>query len=180
LAIVPQFFPWAVQVVGVHTVPGFTVRTAVTVPASDAEMVRKVETWTAEVVTAKVAAVWPCGMTTLDGTLAAAPLLERNTAAPPGGDAMFNVTVPVEELPPATEVGFSDRPDTDTIGAIAHSPGTPAPPQVSPKSQPHVIAPPQPSGSAPHGPPCTVPPLTPRQLAGSHPGVTVSRCVNEG
>jgi hypothetical protein len=42
------------------------------------------------------------------GTVAAAVLLlDRLTTAPPGGAAPFNVTVPVEELPPTTEVGFS-------------------------------------------------------------------------
>src|SRR5207244_9500031 len=89
----------------------------------------------------------------------------------------FKVTVPVDELPPVTDAGFNDSDDTPALGAVPHWPATPPPPQVSPKSQPHVIVPPQPSASAPHGPPCTVPPLASRQVLEVQPPVTVSGVV---
>src|SRR5262245_15176486 len=177
LAIEPQFLPCAAQVVGVHVLPGFTVRIADAVPLLVAEIVTIVVTLTADVVTGKVALVWPAGTRTEPGTLAAAALLDRNTPRPPGGAAMLNATVPVEELPPVTALGLSDTDDTPELGAVPHWPATPPPPQVSPKSQPQVIVPPQPSGSAPHGPPCTVPPLASRQVVGEHPDVTVSGLV---
>ena len=101
----------------------------------------------------KLALVWPPATTTLDGTVATALVLERNTPAPPGGAAMFIVIVAREEFPPITELGFSVNPDTDRLGAVPQIPGAPPPPQVSPKSQPHVMVPPQPSARDPHGPP---------------------------
>ena len=159
--------------VGVQLEAGFTVKTADAVPLCEAEMVTRFVAVTAEVVTVKLALVWPSGTRTLSGTVAAAALLDRNTPAPPGGAAMFIVMVPVEELPPGTEFGLNDTADTVRLGAVPHWPATPPPPQVSPKSQPHVIVPPQPSGSAPHGPPWTVPPLTARQPVGEQPDVTM-------
>ena len=170
LEIVPQFFPWAAQVVGVHAAAGFTARIAVTVPPIEAEMVAEVEACTAEVVAVKPALVWPAGTTTLDGTLATALLLERNTPAPPVGAAMFRVTVPIEELPPVTELGFSVSPDTVKVAGVPHPPGTPPPPQVCPKSQPQRIVPPQPSGSVPH-------PVTSKQVLGAQPAFTVNGLV---
>src|ERR1700741_5427378 len=54
----------------------------------------------------KVALRAPPVMVTLAGTCAAAVLLLDNvTTAPAGGAAPFNVTVPVELLPPTTDVG---------------------------------------------------------------------------
>jgi len=156
---------------------GFTVRTADAVPLLEAEIVTKFDALTVEVFTVKLALVWPAGTTTLLGTVATAALLERNTPTPPAGAAMLSVTVPVEALPPLTELGLSDNPDTPTLGAVPHWPATPPPPQVSPKSQPHIRVPPQPSGSDPHGPPCTVPPLTSRHVLGEQPAVTVSGVV---
>jgi hypothetical protein len=176
-AMLPQFFPCAAQVVGVQLAAGFTVKTADAVPLLEAEMVTRFVAVTAEVLTVKLALVWPAGTRTLPGTVATAELLERNTPTPPGGAAMLSVTVPVEALPPVTELGFSDSPDTPTLAAVPHWPATPPPPQVSPKSQPHVMVPPQPSESTPHGPPCTVPPRTWRQVLGVHPAVTVSGTV---
>jgi len=49
----------------------------------------------------------PPAIVTLGGTCAADALLLCNvTRAPPAGAAPFKVTVPVELVPPTTEVGF--------------------------------------------------------------------------
>ena len=51
--------------------------------------------------------VAPAATVTLAGTCAAAVLLlDRATTAPPVGAGEFNVTVPVDEVPPITDVGF--------------------------------------------------------------------------
>lgn len=63
---------------------------------------------TLAVVMAKVAVVLPAGTVTLPGTVAEELLLDKATAIPPVGAAAFNVTVPVEEVPPATDAGFSE------------------------------------------------------------------------
>ncbi len=66
------------------------------------------EVATALVVTVKVALVAPAATVTLAGTVATAVLLlERLTVAPPLGAAPLSVTVPCEELPPVTLLGFS-------------------------------------------------------------------------
>ena len=70
-------------------------------------MVTVVDAATALVLTVNVALVAPAGMNTLEGTLAAPLLLESATVAPPVGAAPLSVTVPVEEFPPVTLVGFS-------------------------------------------------------------------------
>jgi len=59
------------------------------------------------VVMGKVADVAPWGTETLPetGTCAAGLLLDSETIAPPAGAAVYKVTVPVEELPPTTELG---------------------------------------------------------------------------
>ncbi len=67
---------------------------------------------TAVVVTVKVAVVAPTATVTLAGTVAAALLLDSVTTAPPVGAALLKVTVPVDEVPPVTEVGFSVTDDT--------------------------------------------------------------------
>jgi hypothetical protein len=60
-------------------------------------------------VTGKVAEVAPAATVTLVGTVAAEVLLLASvTAAPPVGAAAFNVTVPVDPVPPVTLVGFSE------------------------------------------------------------------------
>jgi len=59
------------------------------------------------VVTVNVAVVAPATTVTLAGTCAAGVLLrDRVTTAPPAGAGPLNVTVPVEEVPPITEVGL--------------------------------------------------------------------------
>ena len=72
-------------------------------------MVTVVDEATALVLTTKVALAAPAPTVTLGGTLAAPLLLESATCAPPVGAGPLNVTVPVEEFPPATLVGFSER-----------------------------------------------------------------------
>ena len=63
---------------------------------------------TALVLTVNVALVAPAAIVTLEGTLAAVVLpLERATCAPPAGAGPLSVTVPVDELPPTTLVGFN-------------------------------------------------------------------------
>ena len=65
------------------------------------------EAVTALVATVKVALVAPAATVTLAGVLATVVLLlERVTAAPPDGAAALKVTVPVDEFPPVTLVGF--------------------------------------------------------------------------
>src|SRR5260221_2558116 len=72
-------------------------------------MVTVVDAATALVLTVNVALVAPAATVTLGGTVAAAVLLlESATVAPPAGAARLSVTVPVEEFPPVTLVGFSE------------------------------------------------------------------------
>ena len=69
------------------------------------------------VVTVKVALVAPAATVTLAGTVATAVLLlDSVTTAPPLGAAPLRVTVPCEELPPVTLVGFSVSEDRVTAG----------------------------------------------------------------
>ena len=59
------------------------------------------------VVTAKVAVAAFAATVTLAGTVAAAVLLLLSaTTAPPAGAGPPSVTVPVDALPPVTDVGF--------------------------------------------------------------------------
>src|SRR5467141_1086006 len=77
----------------------------------------EVETRTAEVLTVNVALVPPAGTVTLEGTLAAPLLLASATCAPPAGAGPLSVTVPVEEFPPVTLVGFSETEERETDAA---------------------------------------------------------------
>src|SRR5437762_11453705 len=71
-------------------------------------MVTGVDATTAVVLTVKVAVVLAAGTVTVEGTLAAALLLESVTCAPPAGAGPLSVTVPVEDcVPPVTLVGFN-------------------------------------------------------------------------
>jgi hypothetical protein len=58
------------------------------------------------VVALNVAFVAPAGTVTLVGTLTTALLSDSVTTAPPEGAGPESVTVPVDELPPVTPVGF--------------------------------------------------------------------------
>src|SRR5437879_4998738 len=81
-------------------------------------MVTAVDAVTTLVLTVKVALVAPAGTVTLEGTVAAAVLLlESVTCAPPAGAGPLSVTVPVEEFPPATLVGFSASEERERAGA---------------------------------------------------------------
>jgi hypothetical protein len=63
---------------------------------------------TAVVVAVKVAVVAPASTVTVAGTWAAAVLLElKLTTAPPVGAGLSKVTVPVDDTPPSTVVGFT-------------------------------------------------------------------------
>lgn len=74
------------------------------------EILTEVFAATAAVVTVNVADVVPVVTVTLAGTCATELLLLDNaTTAPPFGAAALRVTVPVEEVPPSTDVGFSVR-----------------------------------------------------------------------
>src|SRR5712692_11570777 len=80
-------------------------------------MVTGVDAATALVFTVKAALVAPTGTVRLEGTLAAALLLESATCAPPAGAGPLNVTVPVEDCaPPITLVGFRVSEEREWVG----------------------------------------------------------------
>ena len=72
------------------------------------------------VVAVKVAVVAPATTVTDAGTWAAAVLLEvKLITAPPAGAGLSNVTVPVEEVPPATDAGLTPTAVSAATGAAA-------------------------------------------------------------
>src|SRR5260370_1180031 len=82
-------------------------------------MLTVVDAATALVPTVNVALVAPAATATLDGTLAAAVLLlDSATTAPPDGAAPLKVTVPGEEFPPVTLVGFSESDERETGAGV--------------------------------------------------------------
>jgi len=68
-------------------------------------MVAEVGVVTVEVVITKFALVEPATTVTLGGTAALELFEYRFTTAPPAGAAANSVTVPVEGVPPTTELG---------------------------------------------------------------------------
>ena len=70
------------------------------------EIVTAVVAFTFLVLTGKVALVAPEATVTLVATLAKLLPLDRVTTTPPAGAGAFSATVPVEELPPVSMVGF--------------------------------------------------------------------------
>ena len=62
---------------------------------------------TGAVVTVNVLLVAFAAIVTLVGTVARALLLPIVTSAPPAGAGPFSVTVPVDALPPRTDVGLN-------------------------------------------------------------------------
>jgi hypothetical protein len=102
---------------------GFTVSVAVFVaPVVTAEIVTLVCDTTFCVAAVKVAVVAPAATVTLAGTDATAVLeLVSDTTAPPGDAAAASVTVPVEELPPATVDGLNVTVETAGIGGLTVS-----------------------------------------------------------
>jgi hypothetical protein len=85
-----------------------TERVAVTVVPFVADIVTLVDRDVNFVETVKVALVLPAGIVTLAGTVATVvALLARATTIPPEGAEPVSVTVPVEDMPPSTELGFS-------------------------------------------------------------------------
>ena len=69
--------------------------------------------------TVNAALVAPAAIVTLAGTRATVVLLlESATCAPPAGAGPLNVTVPVDELPPTTLVGFSVSVESETEAVL--------------------------------------------------------------
>lgn len=92
-------------------VGGVTLSVVVRVtPAALAVMVTAVDALTCVVVTVNVALGEPSGTVTLAGTLAAALLLDSATVNPPAGATAVRPTIPCEDEPPTTVVGFTDTP----------------------------------------------------------------------
>jgi len=85
----------------------FTVRVALFVAVLYvAEMDAIVVLLTAMLVTVNVAVVAPAATVTLAGTVATAVLVLSATITPPAGAAAFRVTVPVDDVPPVTDLGL--------------------------------------------------------------------------
>ena len=75
-----------------------------------AVMIAETEALTAVVLTLNEAELAPADTVTVAGVVALVLPEERLTIAPPDGAGPLRVTVPVEELPPTSEVGFKVKP----------------------------------------------------------------------
>lgn len=85
-------------------------------------MVTEVYAATALVLTVNVVLLAPAAIVTLEGTLATVVLLlESATDTPPAGAGPLNVTVPVEEFPPVTLVGFNESEERETVAGVEDS-----------------------------------------------------------
>ena len=73
-------------------------------------IVTGVDAETAEVVSVNVAVVEPAGMVTVAGGTTLWPFVDKLTVVPPVGAGEPRVRVPVEEVPPTTEVGDTVKP----------------------------------------------------------------------
>jgi len=73
---------------------------------SDAVIVVVTADDTGVVLTVNIADVALAGTTTDAGTVVDPELLDKSTVMPPVGAGPFKVTVPVDDIPPATVVGF--------------------------------------------------------------------------
>src|SRR5262249_32158543 len=112
--------------------PGLIVNVAERdVPLRDAVITAVVIACTCVVPTLKVRDLDPAGTTMLAGTVAAALLLAIATVVAAWAIAV-SVTVPVEEFPPATVVGFNDKVATPSGGG--------APPVVLVKTSSTALA----------------------------------------
>jgi hypothetical protein len=95
--------------VKVLTTGGVMLKVAVTVTVSNlAVIVAVVVAATEVVVTVKVALVAPATTVTLAGTVALVALEVRVTTEPPVGAGPLRVTVPVDDVPPTTDVGETE------------------------------------------------------------------------
>lgn len=90
------------------------------IPPDMADMVADDFVVTFVVFTEKVIDVFPAGIVTEEGTVAAAKLLDSETAIPPVGAAPLIVKVPVELLPPLTVAGL--RVSVTRLGGLMVSP----------------------------------------------------------
>ena len=81
-----------------------------------AEIVEAVTAETGVVFTAKVAELFPAGTVTVARTEAAELLLDSFTVIPPVGAAPLRMTVPLEAVPPVTELGLRVTPMR--VGAV--------------------------------------------------------------
>jgi hypothetical protein len=97
---------------------GSTIRVAVgEASLSVAMTITEVLVLTPWVVKPNVALVWPAGIVTEVGVLTTVLALDNVTTAPPVAAGRFNVSVPVDGLPPKTSVGFNVK-DTSAGGLI--------------------------------------------------------------
>jgi hypothetical protein len=99
----------------------------VSVSPALAEIVDEVDVLTELVLSVKVALLAPVATVMLTGTVTAALLLDRVTTTPGDGAAALRVTVPWDELPPTTLVGFNvNELITETVvtesGAVSVTP----------------------------------------------------------
>ena len=77
---------------------------------------------TARVDTVNVAVALPAGTVTDAGTATAEVLLlVKLTSAPPAGATLLRVTVPVDDVPPATVAGFTPTPVSVGGGTVTVS-----------------------------------------------------------